>query len=364
MAWIALKDKDGSVFAPAGLDRPRDGPDLIDTGRDALMVRGSLVIETDMPVVHRPKPLLFLSRHQAWPFQMSLQALPQGGLALILEQGDDMQYHALNPSDQGRTDLVRLTYSWDAPARWGQIALERGDNTRPILIDAPSPKPFSMNDLQALIEGTGDSYYSPHLQFLALSTSREPVGPMPALGLATPIATPQGPRSLADLRRGDLVITPDGNTVPVLHRITRTVPARGSFAPIRLNAPYFGLTRDIDLAPSQRLVMSGTEVEYLFGHETVMIPVAQVSGRHRAAPAPARQLVTYSQLLLPNHEPLLAAGTPVESLYIGRLRRQRRAFDASLLAGCNRQRLPDHRQPSCPVLKGFDARVLVEHRAA
>jgi len=60
--------------------------------------------------------------------------------------------------------------------------------------------------------------------------------------------------------------------VPVLQTATRTVPARGSFAPIRMRAPYFGLQDDIIISPEQHVVIDGPEVEYLFSCEKVLTP--------------------------------------------------------------------------------------------
>ena len=90
------------------------------------------------------------------------------------------------------------------------------------------------------------------VDFLAISTRIEPVGPMPALTSRVPLATPNGQVETARLHRGDLVMTDTGDCVPILRKVSRTVPARGSFRPVRLRAPYFGLQRDIVVAPQQQ----------------------------------------------------------------------------------------------------------------
>ena len=68
------------------------------------------------------------------------------------------------------------------------------------------------------------------------------------------------------------MLTRGGGVVPVLHKLDRVVPARGSLAPVRLRAPYFGLLDDVIVAPEQRLVIDGSEVEYLFNQEAVLVP--------------------------------------------------------------------------------------------
>ena len=95
---------------------------------------------------------------------------------------------------------------------------------------------------------------------------------MPGLTAHTPITTQFGDKPICKLRRGDLVVTDEGELVPVLQVVRRIVPARGSFHPIRLRAPYFGLSRDIVVAPHQRLIMAGSQVEYIFSKEAVLVP--------------------------------------------------------------------------------------------
>ncbi len=187
---------------------------------------------------------------------------------------------------------------------------------------------------------------------------------MPSLAPKTQVATPNGYQEVGELRRGDLVLTADGKSVPDLQTLTRTVPAKGHFSPVLLRAPVFGLQQDIIVAPSQRLVISGSEVEYLFGRESVLVPAFHLLGGTSARAASHRLLTTYTQLLLPGHEALDAAGTVAESLYIGRLRRKKDQLNASLLANLDRNQLPDHGPSIFPVLRAFDALVLAEQRAA
>ena len=49
----------------------------------------------------------------------------------------------------------------------------------------------------------------------------------PTLTSQVPIATTMGERKAGDLRRGDVVRTEHGQTVPVLRTVSRTVPALG-----------------------------------------------------------------------------------------------------------------------------------------
>ena len=363
--WIALSDPNGSRFCPAGLASGPGAPAVVDTGPDALMPRGSIMIETRLPPINRPRPLLTYDRGGHIPMHLSLQALPGGGLVFVLDQDGEMLHGSISAAETGRTDILRVTYSWDAPARWGRLSLERPEDNVVQMVEVARPKPLPVSDIRALAGGLGLAPVAPEVLFVAVSTGIEPVGPMPSLTPATPVATPGGYRAAGDLQRGDLVRSARGQDVPVLSRIERVVPAAGSFRPLTLRAPYFDLLKDIDVASFQRVVLRGSVVEYMFGTEAVLVPAAHLTGvKSASAVTGAPSLVRYVQLLLPGNEALVAAGTCLESLYIGRIRRRAERLEASLLADYDRSRLPEHARPVHRVLPPYEAAVLAETRAA
>ena len=200
--------------------------------------------------------------------------------------------------------------------------------------------------------------------FLAVSDRVEPLGPTPRLTDRVPILTPQGYRTAASLQRGDMVETMESGPVPVLQTVSRVVPACGSFRPVRLRAPYFGLVRDIIVAPDQRLVIGGSEVEYIFGREAVLVPARYLVNGVSAIELTGAVTVRYSQVILPRHESVIAAGCPIESLYVGRLRRKPEPLAASLLAPFDRNALPEHAPSSYLMLRPFEAVTLMQRRAA
>ena len=351
MAWLAVCDQNAAWLTPLG-------------GAEELVVRGALVIETRLPELRRLKPLLAASAAGDWPMSFALQALPGGGLSLILDLCGEVVNHVIDCADSGRADVLRITYAWDAPARSGWLAIERPGRDQITLLPCPNPRPMHRDHIAALIGPGPDRYLSPEVLFAAASDAVEPVGPQPALTPGIPIATPDGARRAGDLRRGDLVLTAEGSAVPVLHAISRIVPGRGTFAPVCLRAPYFGLRQDIAVASTQKLLIDGSEVEYLFGRETVRLQAGHLLGSPQVQPVRAGWLVPYFQLVLPDQETMIAAGCPVESLNIGRIRRKPALLGASILADLDRASLPEHATPASPVLHAFDAIVLAEHRAA
>lgn len=364
MGWIALATEQDGWFSRTGLPAAPDDRPVLDAHADALLTRGSIVFETRLPALRRPRPLFYYRQGGVWPLHLSLQALPGGGLTLILDQNGDIQHHGFDCADAGRTDIIRVTYAWDAPRRVGMLALELPGQGRVSLQPVAAPHPIRARDIEAMTHPGSERYMAPDLLYLAVSTEIEPIGPGPSLCPATPVATPEGYRAVADLRRGDLVTTGNGDAVPVLHALHRWLPALGSHAPLRLRAPYFGLRQDILVSPTQKLVLSGSEVEYLFGHEAVLTQAGHLAGGPSVRPEASARFVRYDQLLLPGGEMLDAAGSAAQSLFIGRLRRKPVELAASAFGSVDRHGLPEHRPPKQPALRAFDALILAEHRAA
>ncbi len=368
MAWLSIADHTDRRFSVLGLGHDKQATPACGTRPDDMLTSGSIMFETRQAPDGRPQLLLGYKSTFPWPRSLTFQAIPGGGIALVLVQGDDITHAAIQHKDSGRSDVLRITYSWDSTAKWGRLALEQPENNRIVTVPVHNPTPILIEDLRNMMLGRqtdiGDQTFAPDVIFAALSNRIEPLGPMPTLVPSTPIATPWGYKPVSQLQRGDTVLTEDASVVPVLHSVSRTVPARGSYAPVRLRAPYFGLQQDIIVAPDQRLVIDGPEVEYLFNKEAVLVPARHLVNGFAALKETTGQTITYRQLLLPGHETMLAAGTLLESLYIGRIRRQQVQLASSILAGLDRNLLPEHGQPAHSILKWFEAVTLASRRAA
>ncbi len=362
MGWIGISDHDGGWFSRSG----QAGASAADscTSGDAIAPRGTLLVETHLSPEGRPQTLLRFDRPQPWSGGLSLQVMPSGGIVLVEAMGNDVRHAALTHDLDGRSEQVRISYSWDAPRRRGRLTLEHLAAGRIRSRSLPPPHPMPLEDLRMITRYPARREMDPDVSFLAVSDQVEPIGPMPGLTANVPISTPHGPVAASKLRRGDTVLTSTGDIMPVLQTVHQTVPARGSLRPVRLRAPFFGLAHDIVLAPHQRLVIGGSEVEYMFGSEAVLVPARHLVNGASAFYADGPDLVTYHHILLPEHAAVLAAGCPVESLYIGRLRRDPAALAESVLHAAPRHRLPEHASPIRPVLRQFEAVTLARHHAA
>lgn len=359
MSWIGLTDHRDGRFAPSGLTGSRRA-DPVST----LLERGTLMFETHVPSEVKPHDLIGTSHHAPWPRNLMFSAIPGGGIALVHSHDSAISHAAIRWAGDGRAYTLRVTFAWDAPSGWARLALEQPERTRVVTRAVTAPRPQLTNDLRDMMLGSANRTVSKEVLFGALSTGIAPIGPMPTLHPATPIATPFGYRDAGRLQRGDTVVTNTGETVPVLQVVRAHMPARGSFAPVRLRAPYFGLTRDIIVSPEQRLVLQGSEVEYNFGQEAVLVPARHIVNGHAATWAACNAVTEYVQVVLPGHEVLLAAGCALESLYIGRIRRNKEQLDASVLSGVPSRLLPEHAKPCHQVLRPFEAIALLDQRAA
>lgn len=358
MTWIGISDHLGGRFSPTGLGRGK----LLHPGK--LIERGTLMIETFIAGDVRPHDLLSITATHPDKREIALRAVPGGGFAFVHRQGEGLSHAAVDWAADGRPHTLRLNYSWDTRLRWGRLTLEQPERTLIRSSIVENPLPILNEDIRAMMLGQCDRKMSKEVIFAAATCGVVPIGPMPSLHPSTPIATPDGYIEASAIKRGDLVITHGGKTAPVLHTVRYRVPARGSFAPVRLHAPYFGLQRDILVAPEQRLVLRGSEVEYLFGQEAVLVPARHLVNGYAATWRPPQSVADYVQVVLPRHEVIFAGGTALESLYIGRIRRKPDLLAASVLAGIPDRELPEHGSPAHQVLRSFEAITLIEQRAA
>ena len=363
MTWIALCDHQARRLSLKGLGIDKQPVPLLRDHPATTLMQGSLVFETRLPADGRPQVLLAYKDQQDQLRSLTFQAIPGGGISMVQVQGDRIRHTAIRHALTGRTDVVRMTYSWDCADRLARLTLEEPEETSIATVQIDDPAPLTLSDVRGLMLGQCEHTFAPDMIFAALSDRIEKTGPMPTLLPDAPIATPWGYRAAKVMQRGDTVTTSNREVVPILQTIERSVPARGSFRPVRLRSPYFGLHQDVIVSPDQRLIIDGPEVEYLFGQEAVLVPARHLINGFAAMEEPCGPVITYTQIILPQHESMLIAGAPMESLYIGRLRRRRHHLANSLLAGFDRAMLPEHPRPVHQVLKWYEAIHLARQRA-
>jgi hypothetical protein len=328
------------------------------------MRRGTIMMETDAPTLSSGSALLRLDRAGGAQGMMSLQWVPSMGLVLLVTQRDDV-FHATLPLS-GSPSRLRLSFAWDLDHSIARIAAEDPLTNTAQFLTVDNPLPIFLSDFWSLSRGAEMVELGSGTRFIAVSEAVEPIGPMPTIDGDTLIDTPDGPRPMVALNKGDLVRTRDGEMVAIQQILRRIVPAAGSFHPLRVPAPAFGLEQDLRVAPAQRLVVSGHDVEHAFGTDTVSIAAQHLPGDW-AVNDPVAQvgpLMTYYQVILENAEPVMCQGLALESLNLEPFQSDRHIIAHSLLASVGRSALPTHERASFPLLGPVETTSLVETRAA
>lgn len=325
---------------------------------------GALVLEASLPSETRAATLLEVASLHPTPALLRIQSIPGEGFSVLLSSGGAVFHALVSHTLQARTDNFRLTLNWDAESGDGLLSIEHpGDDalfTREVVGCVPMPG--------ALIHGALSEMRDPKsagkLSYIGFHKGALSIGPAPTLDYHTPVLTPQGYRPIGTMQPGDTVVSASGDIVPVLGIFKKVTPAFGSYAPVRLRAPYFGLHSDLVMAGTQRLIVGGSDVEYTFGCDTVLIPAQHLINGTAAIAQPAAGTMTYYQILLPESEAFIASELSLESLFVGRLRRRKDIFKYTTLAALPRNLLPEHAATVSQTLCPYEAITLAAMRAA
>ncbi|OYU41254.1 MAG: hypothetical protein CFE33_04175 [Pseudorhodobacter sp. PARRP1] len=260
--WVALSDR--GLLTPAS--------------PDALLHQGLFVMELALPLQNAGL-LLDHQSNTGWPRTFAIFHDPDTGIVILHRQGKDVARHVLPaPLPQGK-GTARLSFHFDAPARHWRLTFELlgSDPLVSLSASGQNPLPLPLHDLQALC--TRPRPAGPVLWF-GITEGAAPPGAAPWIGLRTPVETSLGPVLAGHLKPGDMLLTEDHGPLPLRAAHRLALPARGSFAPVLLRAPFYAQTQDLLVSADQLLAISGPEVEYLFGTDAVLMPAgALVDGR-------------------------------------------------------------------------------------
>lgn len=211
------------------------------------------------------------------------------GIALMLRRGERLVRHVLPGPLWQKEGVARLTFGWDAATRAWSLVLEQG--ARRLVAEGRGVIAPDVAEVHRLCAGGDGIIRHPSLLWFGMTAGAAQPVPQGWIGTSTPVLTPRGAVAAGVLEPGDRVITRDQGAVPLL-RVTRlAVPGRGSLAPIRLCAPFWGRRADILVSPDQPVWVGGAEAEYLFGEEEVLVlardladgSMAYADGRRSAA---------------------------------------------------------------------------------
>ncbi|MEM1237203.1 MAG: Hint domain-containing protein [Pseudomonadota bacterium] len=362
MSWVGLADCDDAEFDLTGLaSRRRNHASQMPQCLDSLAYRGTIMVEANVAQFTVPRPLI--NHQHGEGFWLDMAFGTDDTLDFTLTIGDQMWEARLPLVITDMLHPVRITYSWDVATRAAILSVcqPRSYNLEQILLYAPRPIPWAA--LHGLIQDAPAMCRSNDVTYLAVSRGFEPAGMMPGVEGGTPVATTQGNVEMAKIRAGDTIITKDGRHVPVLGRLQRTLPARGSFTPFNLRAPYLGLKRDVILAGEALVQLEGADVEYLLGCERVLAQVNQL-GEGKSSPLRSdHPTVSYHQLVFDGVE-ILNAGVGICSMNFATQRPNRIAAAATLWADLHGNWPGHHGTEPHPIARPYEIVTINASRAA
>ncbi len=346
MTWRTVWSADGTARR---LDRA-PLPEQLD--------RGTLVVELDLAELSAQKdcgPVLRLARHLEPERMFSIERGQDVRLHLLRRHGPEVSHLSIGLGLEPLSGMLRLTYHWDV-AR-GRSLLTAENLTRGTIRqhEGRDALPLLRDEAASLL---APGYFGRHpaIDWIGLADHWHIVGPMPGFAPGTMIATPEGPRAIETLGAGDLVLTADNGPLPVLWQGRVAVPGMGRMRPVRLVAPYHGLTKDLRVNPSQRLALSGPEVEHHYGEDEVLVEARHLVNGRAVVWDKEGELETYHGLLFDRHAVIDANGLRTESLYLGGLARNPDLARTTAPAALGKIRdLPDHAAPARPALRDHDA---------
>ena len=271
--WIALSD--AGLIDPAVAPVPNAKGDAGQTG---LIHSGLFVLELALPLAGAMVVLNHQS-DQGWPSTFSVFHDLAAGLVILHRQGKSVARHVLpGPLPYGR-GTGRLSFRFDAPARIWDMAFELLGSDPPAMITSSgrNPMPLPLSDTHQICAAPRRD--GPVLWF-GFTRGAAPPTHAAWIGQRTPVETSLGAVAAAHLLPGAIIMTADHGPLPLLARRNLTLPARGSFAPVLLRAPFFGVRQDLLVSADQLIAVTGAEAEYLFGEEAVLMRAGDmVDGR-------------------------------------------------------------------------------------
>jgi hypothetical protein len=139
----------------------------------------------------------------------------------------------------------------------------------------------------------------------------------------TMIATPNGPRDVAELLEGDKVQTQDNGVAEILwlgqkfvsgarmHVVPELVPIRLRAGALDKDVPDAGLL----VSPDHRVVLRGPRARALFNADEVLVTARDLINDHSVIRDHSLTSVTYIHMMLPQHEIVFANGVATESFH-------------------------------------------------
>lgn len=294
MAWLAIWDGTRSIHTT----KPADIADL---------PQGVLTFELRLRET-RGVPIIVWQGRTQTAADFRLIHYPNGSLSV--EHGEFRSETPAGFLTDGNP--LNVHYAWDAQGRTDTLILE---NTETGLRHAVPYGLQSSVVLDTLLPARLDAAVS--MDHAGIADHFVPATPVSGFASGVKIQTPDGPMAVETLRAGMQVTTVKNGPQPI-RWIGRTEPlARGRTAPIHMRAPYFGLTNDIWITRAHRVLLSGCDIEYLFGMDHVFARAGDLVNGRSARLCMTKPTRVYHHIMLDDHDCLIAGRCRMESALLG-----------------------------------------------
>ncbi|MCU0908461.1 MAG: Hint domain-containing protein [Rhodobacteraceae bacterium] len=336
MGWTGIRDHAGGRVL-------RNVTGVVETG---LLARGTLLVEARARGVGRDHDqLVDVAIERGWDSGFRLTLTPRRFLEIEAVTGHNRIQHRLNLGTVEDGTLVRVTYSWNGPARTGLLTAELPEQGRIHQLEVLAPPPLAVADLHGLVSCLHGAQIGTGVLGVAVADQVEPVGLAPGFARGTTIETEGGPRRIDRLQLGDRVMTADGRALPVRWITRRILPAIGSLAPVTVPATWFGATETMVLPPLQRVLVSGPDAQREFGLDATLVAARDlpVAGVPRPADQDGAEVAWYN-VLLDEHACIRVGGLWAESLFAGTIAKHPEILATTPLGPLPSGALPLHRQ--------------------
>ncbi len=189
----------------------------------------------------------------------------------------------------------------------GQSVMLNADGTFDITTDSD----FEVSSFTYQIESTDSNgnVLETDVGFVTVET-------IPCFVAGTMIDTVDGRRAVEGLSAGDMVMTHDDGPQPLRWIGSRTVPAVGKMAPIRIRENALGEHGELMLSPLHRVLVKDVLAELMFGEAEVLIAAKDLVNDHSVRPVEGGE-VEYVHLLFDAHQVIYSEGLATESFLPG-----------------------------------------------
>ena len=197
----------------------------------------------------------------------------------------------------------------------GQVATLNANGTLTITTDAD----VELSNFTYTVEDTATGLAD--VGFVTVNT-------VPCFVAGTLIRTLHGECPVEDLQAGDMILTKDDGPQPLRWIGSRTVPAMGNLAPIRIRSDTFGQHRDLLVSPQHRVLIQDSMADLLFGDVEVLVAAKDLVNDQSVRCIEGGE-VTYVHLLFDRHQVIFSEGLATESFLPGP--QTSKAFEAEII---------------------------------